>query len=182
MWLSLVALIPLLAVAVAPADSALYDVPEGAVVEHLFEGPNDSVVAFYFDPLPASVFCAVGLGDERRELRRVAAFDSEGRLLWRARLPTLRVLQAARVLPDTSVVIWGFFRAGGGLPADTLVVRVSGAGAQRMLTRSDIGAAVLTSVDVAEDGAVVVAGTFSAIRGQPRAGLARLRKDGSLDD
>jgi hypothetical protein len=92
-------------VATTAADFEPFALPEGSTVVELLEGPRDSVVAFYVEPFPFEVFCAVGIEEDRDEFRRAVAFDAEGRVLWRTKVKGLRILWDAHVQDDGTVVL-----------------------------------------------------------------------------
>ena len=54
-------------VATTAADFEPFALPEGSTVVEQLDGPRDSVVAFYVEPFPFEVFCAVGIEEDRDE-------------------------------------------------------------------------------------------------------------------
>ena len=93
------------------------------------------------------------------------------------------LVHAIAVQPDGKILIGGEFTIVGGEPRlglarlnpdgslDSFVANVS----------RPLGIGVVHTIVVQPDGKILVGGYFTAIGGQPRAGLARLNPDGSLD-
>jgi hypothetical protein len=94
-----------LAAATVAPDFEPYAVPEGSTVVELLDGPRGSSVAFYVEPFPFEVFCAVGIEEHRDEFRRAVAFDADGRVLWRTKVKGLRMIWDAQVQDDATVVL-----------------------------------------------------------------------------
>lgn len=175
----------------ARAGEARFELPAGARVERWVEGPGGSVAALYFEPLPADPFCGVGLAETMRDLRRVRVFDRDGKRIGGGRVPPVVAIFDAFIQPTGGVVIWGVpdWR-GGSLSRDTLLFRVGADGIDRSfrpLKASDLGGVstlggALTGVTMGADGSFEVRGSFSSLLGVPRAGVARMRPDGSLEE
>jgi hypothetical protein len=102
--MTLLGALALAAATVAP-DFEPYALPEGSTVVELLDGPHGSAVAFYVDPFPFEVFCAVGIEEDRDEFRRAVAFDADGRVLWRTKVKGLRMIWDAQVQDDATVVL-----------------------------------------------------------------------------
>jgi hypothetical protein len=94
-----------LAAATAAADFDPYALPQGSTVVELLDGPRGSVVAFYVEPFPFEVFCAVGIEEDRDAFRRAVAFDADGRVLWRIQVKGVRMIWDAQVQDDATVVL-----------------------------------------------------------------------------
>jgi hypothetical protein len=168
-----------------------FALPPGVRVERWVPGPDGRIAALYFEPLPADPFCAVGLEETMRDLRRVRAFDREGRRIGGGRVPPVVAIFDAFIQPTGAVVIWAIpdWR-GGSLSRDTLLFRVGADGVDpsfRPLKASDLGGVstlggALTGVDMGADGSLDVRGPFTSLRGALRAGVAHLHPDGSLEE
>ena len=91
-----------------------HQLPPGATVTALFDGPNGTAVAFYSERMPAELFCATQIEGQRDAYRRAAAFDGDGRLLWRASVGALRHVWDGHVESDLTVVVDGALVGGDG--------------------------------------------------------------------
>lgn len=141
--------------------------------------------------MPFGPLCGNDTSLLARHRPRVTAFDERGLLAWQADSPAVLEVVSAHPRPDTSWIVLGRLREGAG--EEVLLARLGSAGLDRafkVMRRSDLArdpvpqqasAAVLVAV-IQPDGRIVLGGTFTSIRGQRRAHIARLRPDGSLDD
>lgn len=126
-----VAVLLVLRIAGAAAEEAPpYDLPPGATVTALVDGPDGTAVAFYSERMPTEMFCAAQIEADRDAYRRAVAFDADGRVLWRTHVGGLRLLWDAHVEDDVTVVLSGVV-AGGASPTRGRF-RVGPAGVKRL--------------------------------------------------
>jgi hypothetical protein len=159
-----------------------YQVAPGFKLGRTATGPNGTVAAFLIpDP-----WCGTEAAYEIREGQRVATFTAQGRLLWEAGARGILEIEDVFVQQDGRVLVWGLLMEGTARTARLSVLfrfsRQGLDGSFQALTPSDLADLRLTSVRLAADDSIEIEGSFTSIRGQPRAGRARLRPDGSLDD
>lgn len=92
------------------------------------------------------------------------------------------ILFAVAVQPDGKILIAGDFALVGGVPrAGVARLEVDGAIDDSFEVGRSVDGLVYALAVQPDDGKVLIAGQFTAVDGVPRAGLARLHPDGSLD-
>ena len=89
-----------------------------------------------------------------------------------------------QVQPDGKILVGGGFTLADGQPRNA-IARLHPDGRVESLSSFNIGTGVNTNVRsmaLQADGKVLLAGPFTGVNGQPRAGIARLLPDGALED
>ncbi len=165
------------------SEETAYQVPQGYRMQRPTAGPEGTTLAF----LAPELWCAAGAQREVFENRRIAAFAPDGRLLWDAKAAGIQEVTDVLVQSDGGALLWGWHieRVPGAPPQASILVRFGRDGLDprfQALTVSDLGGMRLTSVSLAPDDSIEIAGSFSSVRGQSRPGKARLRPDGSLEE
>jgi uncharacterized delta-60 repeat protein len=96
--------------------------------------------------------------------------------------PAYFSVQALAVQADAKILVAGNFTTLGGQPRNG-IGRLNANGTVDMSFHADAGGRELTanSIAVQGDGKILVTGSFTAMGGQPRSGIARLNADGTLD-
>lgn len=158
--------------------------PAGVADSAFTNSPSGSVFALAAQPdgafLVGGIFTTFA-GQPRNYLARV---NADGTLDSGFDPGANDLVYAFAPLPGGSVLVGGAFTTLAGQPRTSLA-RLDASGALDPAFHPDVASedwtAQVLALAVQPDGKVLVGGTFSTLGGQPRANLARLNADGSLD-
>ena len=151
-----------------------------------------------FSPFPSSAGRALALqpdgkilvaitaryagGQQRTGVARLNADGSLDTSFQDPDAASLNLVNAIALQPDGRIVIGGRFTTVGGAPRNG-IARLNANGALDSSFNPGGGADdTVQTVQVQPDGKVVIGGQFTSFNGTPRARIARLHADGSLDD